>query len=239
MKPRILGFLALALSGVSRSAMAPSKMYRRILAFVIVPVLALSNQAHAALEEVTFQAGVVDASVFPIGGHEIGFLSGHFFFDTSQVTGGLRPVFQHPGVPPGGPGTVSAFFGAGPSGAETLTLNNGSSFTVPLTSGFNLGGDYESMFCGENFDDCGYTVGQVLTLNAFNAAADPWSSIFNGMTGSFSEFFPYVTVGDFVLEGNGNFQVHSVPEPATLSLLVLGLAGIGLISRRNKKLSAI
>jgi hypothetical protein len=42
----------------------PSKMYQRILGFVIVPLLALSNQAHAALEEVTFQAPqVFDPSV--------------------------------------------------------------------------------------------------------------------------------------------------------------------------------
>jgi hypothetical protein len=170
----------------------PWKICQRILGFVIVPLLALSNQAHAALEEVTFQVPqLVDLSppIPPLGPVGVGSLSGYFFFDTSQVTGGLRSVFQVSGVPPGGPGTVSAEFGAGPTGAATITFNDGSVLTVPLTSGFSLVGDYPAMVCGF-FDDCNYTLGQALTLNQFNAAPDPWALIFNGMTGSFGEFFP-------------------------------------------------
>jgi hypothetical protein len=140
-------------------------------------------------------------------------------------------------VPPGGPGTAFVFFGAGPSGAETLTFNDGSVLTIPLTRGFSLAGDYPAPVCG-NFDDCFYRVGQVLTLNQFNAAPDPWALVTNGMTAIFNEFFPYVSVGDLVLQGSGDFQVRSVPEPATLSLLALGLAGIGFMSRRKKKLTA-
>lgn len=235
MKSRILGLLPVGLSAVSGSAMAPSRTYQRILAFAIVPVLALSHQAHAALEEVTFQASQVidpNAPFGPLGPVTVGSLSGYFFFDTSQVTGGLRPVSQVPGAPPGAPGTAEVFFGAGPSGAETLTLNDGSRLTVPLTSGFSLFADFEAPVCGD-FDDCHYTVGQVLSLNQFNAAPDPWALIFNGMNGSFNEFFPNVSVGEFLLEGSGNFQVRSVPEPGTLSLLGLGLAGVGFMRRRK------
>lgn len=208
-------------------------MYQRMLAVVIVPILALSNQAHAALEEVTFQVQQVfdqNAPLGPLGPVTVGSLSGYFFFDTSQVTGGLRSVFQRPGVPPGGPGTANVFFGAGPSGAETITFNNGSVLTAPFTSGFSLFGDFEAPLCGI-FDDCHYTVGQVLTLNQFNAAADPWALVTNGMTGSFLALFPEQPSG---LQGNGRFEVNSVPEPATLSLLALGLAGVGFMRRRKK-----
>jgi PEP-CTERM motif-containing protein len=160
----------------------------------------------------------------------VGSLSGYFFFDTSQVTGGLRPVFQRPGAPPGAPGTAVVFFGAGPSGAETITFNNGSALTIPLKSGFSLFADFQAPVCG-NFDDCFYSVGQVLTLNEFNAAPDPWALIFNGMTGTFGEFFPPLPPG---LQGSGRFEVNSVPEPATLSLLALGLASVGFMRRRKK-----
>lgn len=119
MKSRILGLLPVRLSGVSESAMVRSRMYQRILGFMIVPVLALSNQAHAALEEVTFQVPqVIDPSAPAV---IVGSMSGYFFFDTSQVTGGLRPVFEDPRFPPGGLGTVNVGFGAGPSGAVTVT----------------------------------------------------------------------------------------------------------------------
>jgi hypothetical protein len=160
-------------------------------------------------------------------------VSGYFFFDTSQVTGGLRPVFQIP-QPPGGIGTAVVFFGVGPSGAETITFNDGSVRTVPLTSGFSLFGDFQAPVCGD-FDDCGYRVGQVLTLNQFNASPDPWALIFNGMTGGFVAFFPELPFG---LQGSGRFEVNSVPEPATLSLLGLGFAAVGFMRRRNKKLTA-
>jgi PEP-CTERM motif len=216
--------------------MAPSRMYPRILGFVIVSVLALSNQAHAALEEVTFQAQQVfdpNAPFGPLGPVTVGSLSGYFFFDTSQVTGGLRPMSQVPGAPPGAPGTAVVFFGAGPSGSETITFNDGSVLSAPLTSGFSLFGDYPSPVCGD-FDLCHYTVGQVLTLNQFNAAPDPWALIFNGMTGRFTAFFPELPFG---LQGSGQFEVgspKSVPEPATLSLLGLGLAGVGFMRRRKK-----
>ena len=214
-----------------------SKIYQGILGFAIVPLLALSNQAHAALEEVTFQASQVfdpSAPFGQLGPVPVGTVSGYFFFDTSQVTGGLRPVSQVPGAPPGAPGTAEVFFGAGPSGAETITFYDGSVRNMPLTSGFSLFADFEAPVCGD-FDDCHYTVGQVLTLNQFNAAPDPWALIFNGMNGGFNEFFPELPFG---LQGSGDFQVRSVPEPATLSLLALGLAGLGFMRRRNKKQTA-
>ena len=121
MKLRILELLAVGLSGVSGSAMAPSRKYQRILGFMIAPVLALSNQAHAALEEVTFQAPQVFDTSAPIPpGHLgpviVGSLSGYFFFDTSQVSGGLRPVFENPTIPPVALGRWTSPLAPGPVG---------------------------------------------------------------------------------------------------------------------------
>ena len=205
-------------------------MKSRILGFAIVPLLALSNQAHAALEEVTFQAPQVFDQEAPAPPPNS--ISGYFFFDTSQVTGGLRPVSQVPGAPPGAAGTAVVFFGAGPSGAETLTLNDGSVLTVPLTTGFSLSGDFQVPRCGF-FDNCQYTVGQVLTLDQFNAAPDPWALVTNGMTGASNGFFPLDFT--FQLQGSSQFQVRSVPEPTTLSLLGLGLFGVMVRALRRRR----
>jgi hypothetical protein len=204
----------------------PSKISPRVLSVVIVTAVAVSSQARAALEEVTFQAPVPVVLAGPTGGPIPLSLSGYFFFDTTQVTGGLRPVFQRPAAP-GEPGTASVSFGAGPSGAETIAFSDGSVLTVPLTGGFSLGADYQAPVCG-NFDDCFYRVGQVLTLSQFNAAADPWALVFNGMRGGFGEFFPATSVGDWLLNGGGQFEVRSVPEPAVLVLLLLGFVALGL-----------
>ncbi len=155
---------------------------------------------------------------------------GNFFFDTTPASGGLRSVFERPGSAPGEAGTAEVFFAPGPSGTLTVDYSNGAVVTSPLTSGFSLYADFEAPVCG-NFDDCFYQVGQVLTLSQFNAAADPWALVFNGMEGHFGEFFPplqsdALTFGDgaWSVLGGGDFQVRSVPEPATLPLLAVALA---------------
>ena len=213
----------------------PSKMYQRTLGVVIVAVLALSSQARAQLMEVTFQAPglfIVPGSGNP-GGPIPENMTGYFFFNTSTVTGGLRFPFASPGLLPGQPGTVNVSFGAGPSGAITVTYSDGSVLTRPFTSGFGLSGDQGGPVCGF-FDDCFYRLGNVLTLSQFNAAPDPWAIVLNGMVGSSTQLFPVPQV-DALFPGSGTWgvetgaflQVHSVPEPTTFSLLALGLACLG------------
>ena len=206
----------------------------------------LSRTAPAEIMEVTFQdlggVEVVPGSAQPGGPVPVA-VAGDFFFNTSAVTGGLRPTFQLAGAAPGAAGTAEVFFGAGPPGTETITYSDGSRLTVPLRSGFALFGDFEAPVCG-SFDDCHYSVGQVLTMNQFKGATDPWALIFNGMNGSFGEFFPALEVsalfpgsGQWTIDASGDFKVRSVPEPGTVSLLLAGLGACGALRLRQRLLA--
>jgi len=209
-------------------------MKSRLTHWLALVVVALSTPAPAEIMEVTFQdlggVEVLPGTPQPAGPVPVA-IAGDFFFDTLAVSGGLLPTFQQAGAAPGAAGTAQVFFGAGPAGTETITYSDGSRVTVPLRSGFALYGDFEAPLCG-SFDDCRYSVGQVLTLNQFKGATDPWALIFNGMNGSFGEFFPELEVsglvpgsGEWTINASGDFAVHSIPEQGTLALL---LAGLGL-----------
>jgi PEP-CTERM motif len=205
--------------------------------------IALGAPAAAEIMEVTFQdlggVEVLPGVPQPAGPVPVS-IAGDFFFDTLAVSGGLLPTFQRAGSAPGAAGTAQVFFGAGPAGTETITYSDGSRLTVPLRSGFALYGDFEAPLCGA-FDDCHYSVGQVLTLNQFKGATDPWALIFNGMNGSFGEFFPDLEVsalfpgsGEWTINASGDFAVHSIPEPGTLALLLAGLGGCLLLHVRRR-----
>jgi len=199
--------------------------------------------ASADIEEVTFTAAGEPLFGSPNpGGPQPFELAGTFFFDTTQVTGGLRSVFQQPGSPPGAAGTAEVFFQAQglPEGSLTITYTNGSVVTTPFSSPFSLTGDFEAPVCGP-FDDCFYGVGAVLTLSQFNASPDPWAQIVNGMQGNFGELLevPVPALppgkGQWIVIGGGSFEVHSVPEPGLLILLATGLAAIGVVRLRERR----
>ena len=218
------------------------KMSGRTLSVLVALLVCVSSRAYADLEEVTFQSGDFNPALLnstnPGGPAPVAF-SGDFFFDTTTVTGGLRSVFDKPGTqPPGAPGTANVSFAAGPAGGLMVTYANGAMLTMPFTSGFSLGNLFDP--CGP-FGDCAWSVGQVLTLDQFKAAPDPWALILNGVVGITDEFFPFVSAispgsGHWNVQAMTTFEIHPVPvpEPAMLSLLGLGLVGVGFMRRRKK-----
>ena len=207
---------------------------------VLVACALLLQTAWADIEEVTFTADGQSADQAPNPGGPVPVeLSGTFFFDTTQFTGGLRPVFELPGSPPGSAGSAQVFFQGLPGGSLTATYSNGSVLTVPFASGFSLFADFEAPVCGP-FDDCFYSVGTVLTLAQFNASPDPWALVVNGMQGGFGELFPGIDVdavapgqGQWLVVGGGHFDVRSVPEPDLLALFAFGLVGLVLVRSRK------
>ena len=217
------------------------------LLFLIAVFVGHAGSVKADTEEVSFQLPtgtleVVPGSAIPGGPVPIA-MSGNFFFSSTDFTGGLRPVFQVPGSPPGAPGSAEVFFAAGPSGTLTVDYSDGSVLTTPLESGFSLYADFEAPVCG-NFDDCFYTVGHVLTLNQFNASPDPWALILSGMNGGFGEFFPSLEIdslfpgsGQWTIQGSGKFEVSSVPEPSVLSLFALGLGLTAFVRIGRRRLA--
>jgi PEP-CTERM motif len=202
--------------------------FKATLAFVVCALLA--HPAFADIEEVTFTAdGFSNPQAPSPGGPNPTGFTGTFFFNSLNFTGGLRPVFELPGSPPGSPGSAQVFFPALSGGSLTITYSNGSVQTVPFSSGFSLYADYEAPVCGP-FDDCHNGVGAILTVAQFNASPDPWALVFNGMTGTFGELFPGIDVpaespgqGEWQMVGGGSFSARSVPEPASIFLLALGL----------------
>jgi hypothetical protein len=119
---------------------------------------------------------------------------------------------------------VDLFDGAGFGGALL-----GSSATVTIGSSFETA----------HFDlSAALTPGQIYTARVVLTAGDLYSILYDD-TGSYTGGDGYATAG-FIVSGpadlfftEGLHATVSVPEPASLALVLAGLAGLGLVRRRR------
>lgn len=142
-----------------------------------------------------------------------------------------------------------------------VTLNGGDSITYShdISDDFNAGSDLVTDFLlsidlyddkqdkwydlEAAFVDVPGLLGDTVVLNFGNDAYQGWSvaglvelNLFGTLTVSITSLFGDFVFGGSDLVANGYANASSVPEPATLGLLGMGLLGIAAGSRRRKTL---
>jgi hypothetical protein len=223
----------------------------RVIVLSAVAVL-LTARAEASLITFTnlasFQAAAGATSLENFSGAVVGFSTANFSgsfnrFSLSSVSNGDNSGIST-GSMSGSDNTAipAAFAGQSFYGWGNVDGNAGPTSTFTFAAGTTaFGFDW---FNTDQTDTYSLTInGQTFVAPPFSLASAAASSGFFGVVATGGETFTSATIqtnsfGGFVsTEGLDNVRVSTVPEPATMSLLAVGLGGFGLRKLRGRRTS--